>query len=107
VAPKVFAFQLPPGTLRGENQLRHVKIPEDSGFVDVGLELEPGYTSYQVILKANSGEETARAATAQAGRFVLRVPAAALKPGRYEIVVMGQRPGGSAEPLNYYYFAVD
>lgn len=102
-APVVFAFSVPPGTVRGGGGVTRVRIPSGTNLVRVKIDLEKGYQSYSAVLRAPGGREVVRSTTGE-----LVMPAPLLPHGRYEIEVTGSKGGGAPpETLNFYYFEIE
>lgn len=103
-APVVFAFQLPPAVRGGT--LPVIRIPSGTEFVEAVVELETGHDSYRLDLADQSGRGVAQGETRTPGSYRLRVPAAALNPGRYEIKVTASTGAGSPEPIAFHEFTI-
>jgi hypothetical protein len=91
----VVAFDIRPVT-RGADGVQTISAPGGTAAVILRIPAETGFAGYTASLK-RSGRAVWSEAMPAASVLQFVVPAAMLRPGRYEIVVQGKRPGGTAE----------
>jgi len=103
----VFSLNVPGGAPPANaGPAMKVKLPAGTEQVRVSINLEPGFDSYAVELRTESGE-VVQHRDGRPGAFDFTLPASALPPGRYDIVVNGRRKGGSDGPVNNRYFVLE
>lgn len=114
-ASALAVFFLPPGVGRGAAGLPQFVLPESTtaqAGLQVGLEPEDDYASFQVELGTLAGEQVwtrsgLRSRPSAAGPVLdLTLPGGVLEAGEYELKLRGLNEAGSAEDVRYYYFEV-
>jgi hypothetical protein len=112
--PSVIALALTAGLVRGAGELKQVVIPPDTDLLQLELELkrDGGYGSYRAALQNADGRDVwsqaALTAEPRGGRQVVvaRVPATAVAPGAYELILSGVTTSGAAEEAGAYQFSI-
>jgi hypothetical protein len=112
--PAVVSLLLWPGISRGGGARSKLVIPQAAQRVriQIGVEPEEQYRSFQVELRAPGGQPIwtqnhLSARPVRGGRAViLNLPASILKAGGYELALMGVTAEGTTEEVGYYYIDV-
>jgi hypothetical protein len=101
----VAAFILSPGLARSDAEPKRLTLPAGVTTIELRFELRrgAGYASYRAVLRTAAGSELFNE---QAGSPLLRVPAALLAPGDYQVLLYGLAAGGQPEEAGDYYFSV-
>jgi hypothetical protein len=111
----VFAIALMSGGTRAGGETKRVKIPRETGSVELRLELNPGaddYQSYQAVLQTSAGQDILNKSGLQAGETSAgkiinwRVPANLLKAEDYYLKLSGRNSDGQYESAGAYSFRV-
>jgi hypothetical protein len=112
--PSVISFLLTPGLVRGGGS-RTLQVPGGDSSVVLRLNVEGGaYRSYHAVIEFAGGQQVWRADSvrprrpaAAGGTIELpAIPARALPPGDYVLLLSGERPDGEFEGVADYSFRV-
>jgi hypothetical protein len=110
-AGEIYAINIAPGVLRGEEQRVLVRPPAAARIVELRLGVRaPGnHPHYQVQVTDVSGKPVLSEIVPGPLQAELRVPVAraALVPGNYEITLSGIDANGNSQAIEYYYFRVE
>ena len=112
--PVIAALTLLPGLSRGGGDKVSLVMPQNARLVRLQIGIDPNepYKTFTVELRTAAGRqvwtrENLTAKTRGKTRAVsLTLPAAALKPGDYELRLSGRQEGGESEDVGFYYFDV-
>lgn len=112
--PVIASLTLLPGLSRGGNDKSSLILADDTRLVrlQIGIDPDEPYKAFSVELRTAAGRqvwtrENLSARTRGRARAVsLTLPAAALKPGDYELRLSGRPEGGGSEDIGFYYFDV-
>ena len=113
-APIVASLTLLPGISRGAGDKPRLALAENVRMVRLQVGIDPGeeFKSFAVEVRSAGGRqvwnrENLRVTTRGGARAIgLTLPAMVLKPGEYELRLMGVAEAGSREDLGFYYFDV-
>jgi hypothetical protein len=107
--PSVVAFVLTPGLVRGGGG-RTLAVPRGASSVALRLNVEAGaFESYRAVIETAGGREVWRADALSPRGATVRLPplpATALPPGDYVLLLSGKRPDGNYEGAADYSFRV-
>jgi hypothetical protein len=106
--PKVFAFVLSAGLLRGGGAPQPLSIPHGMGQVELRMRLEAtDYASYQITLRAVEGGEILSRSQLKprANQLAVRLSANKLPVGDYILALSGVK-ADTIEEINRYFFRV-
>ncbi|MEW6210911.1 MAG: hypothetical protein AB1631_21280 [Acidobacteriota bacterium] len=110
ILPAIISFVLTPGSVRGGGEIKRLAIPPVARALRLQLNIrkKADYRSYRATLLSAEGEEVwSQDRLPHAGQSVyLRLPAAALKEGDYELTLQGMTAGRDFEEVATYYFSV-
>ena len=113
-SPVIASFLLPFDVVRGENDSPLLKVPGQTGAVQLQLELgQNDYRSYEAVLQTGAGEtiRTWRNLSArhQQGVFTVafRVPASQLTSTDYVVSLNGPRAGHETPLVHKYFFRIE
>lgn len=107
-APKIFAFVLSAGLLRGSDNSQLLAIPPGTSQVELRLRLESSdYPTYQIQLRTVEGADVLRRRQLKprAGQLAVALPANKLRAGDYLLTLTGLAAAGTEE-VNRYFFRV-
>ena len=110
----VASITLLPGISRGAGEKPKVALADNVRVVrlQVGIDQDEQYKSFAVEVRSAGGRqvwnrENLRVTSRGGARAIgLTIPAMVLKPGEYEVRLMGVAEAGSREDLGFYYFDV-
>lgn len=110
----IASLTLLPGISRGGGDKPSLVLAPEASLVrlQIGIDPEEQYKRYAVDLRSVAGRqvwtrENLTARDRRGARSIgLTLPAAALKPGEYELKLTGVTEGGATEDVGFYYFEV-
>lgn len=110
----IASLTLLPGISRSAGEKPRLALADNVRVVrlNVGIDPDEQYKSFAVAVRSAGGRqvwnrENLRVTTRGGARAIgLTIPALVLKPGEYELRLMGVAGGGSREDLGFYYFDV-
>lgn len=110
----IATLTLLPGISRGAGEKPKLALAEDVRVVRlrVGIDADEEYKNFAVEMRSSGGRqvwnrENLRVTSKGGARAIgLTVPAMVLKPGEYELRLIGVAEGGGREDLGFYYFDV-
>jgi hypothetical protein len=107
----VVSFMLSPGLTRDSGALKRITIPPGTAHLrlQLGLREPDDYSRYRAVLRTAEGKEVWRSGNLRAIRsspLPVTLPAAVLRPGDYEMELIGLAERGQPESVDSYYFTV-
>ena len=110
----IASLTLLPGISRGGGNKPSLVLAPEATLIrlQIGIDPEEQYKTYAVDLRSVAGRQvwTRENLTVRdrrgAGSIGLTLPATALKPGEYELKLIGVTEGGATEDVGFYYFEV-
>lgn len=108
-APKVLAFVLSAGLLRGSDKAQQLAIPPGTSQIELRLRLETrDYATYQIQLRTVEGAAllTRSQLKLRADQLAVALPANKLRAGDYILTLSGVAAAGTIEEVNRYFFRV-
>lgn len=106
--PKVFAFVLSAGLLRGSGTPQPLTIPRNTSQVELRMRLENSdYANYQIKLRTVEGSEilSRNQLKSRANQLAVVLPASKLPAGDYILTLSGVQ-ANAVEEVNRYFFRV-
>ena len=110
---KVLAVELVPGLTRGDETIKQIDMPADTGTVQLQLRAAniSSYKTYRAILQTIAGSEISRPDNlrpdpASPDRIICPISATLLKPGDYSLKLSGLNQQGEYEDIARYYFRI-
>lgn len=107
--PKVLAFVLSAGLLRGTGAPQPLAIPRGASQIELRMRLEASaYAAYQIQLRTVEGTEILSRSQLKprAGQLAVILPANKLRAGDYILTLAGMAAAGTVEEVNRYFFRV-
>ena len=112
--PRVFAVTLTPATVRGDSETPRIAIPPATDVVTLDLqgERDSSIASMEVVISTAGGDRVWEGAADAAGPLPagvsarVSVPAAALRPDDYIVVLSGTDRAGAERERNRYFLRV-
>ena len=109
-APPAISFLLAPGTTRGSDELRRLRIPASGGLVRMELSLKKGigFQRFRAALRTADGVEAMSQSglTATGTSVVWSLPAGVFTNDEFVLVLQGLAADGSLEDAGEYHFSV-
>jgi hypothetical protein len=107
---KVLAVELLPGVTRGDATIKQIKVPADTGTVQLKLRGSnfSSYQTFRAIIQTPDGSEISRQDNlrpdpASSDRIICPVSATLLKPGDYNLKLSGLNQGEYQDIARYYF----